>query len=133
MSHFGSDWIQTIQPNSLAFWFATFQALARNSAEVIGTRGSSSRTISFAKSPGDPLRLKYVTEYFVPSRVTVMSLPATRTSSFGSKSVISLAYLLWQIERGYHNAAFKMAQGLTIGYRPSSALPHAPYGAPQHP
>jgi DEAD/DEAH box helicase len=80
---------QTIQPSSLALSLATFQAFARNSAEVIGMRGSSSWRISFAKSPGEPLRLKYVTEYLVPSRAIVMSLPDTRRSSFGSNSGIT--------------------------------------------
>jgi hypothetical protein len=62
-----ADWscnplaLQTIQPNSRALSLASLQALARNSAPVIGRRGSSLAEMSFASSWGDLSGLKYVT------------------------------------------------------------------------
>jgi hypothetical protein len=48
----------TIHPNSLALSLASFQAPVKNSAEVMGMRGSSLSVMSFANSPGEFFRLK---------------------------------------------------------------------------
>jgi hypothetical protein len=70
----------TIHFNWRALSLASRQACARNSDSLKATWGSSLSAMRVAKRPGEFSRLKYVTEYPDPGRVTTIWSSTTSTS-----------------------------------------------------